>query len=287
VRFGISSHLYHEQRLSREHLLEIAEFGFTEVELFATMGHLDYHDPAALDRVGGWLKEAGLQLHSVHAPIVEHVTAGQWGPALSTAAAAEAARAKALAEAVAAAEIARRIPYRYLVVHLGIPTEWASGPEDNSRAAAERSIEALCATAAPLGVQVAVEVIPNRISEAEQLVRMLEEDLELPSPGAGICLDLGHAFMMGDLADAIEIVGGELVTTHVHDNRGKQDEHLVPFEGRIDWPTALMSLQKVGYEGTILFELANTSSPRAVLQKTVEVRKRFEDILAAPLSLEP
>ena len=66
----------------------------------------------------------------------------------------------------------------------------------------------------------------------------------------------------------------------MHDNRGKADDHLVPFDGRIDWPTALMSLQKVGYDGLIMFELANTGRPRDVLQKSVEVRKRFEEILA-------
>jgi len=108
---------------------------------------------------------------------------------------------------------------------------------------------------------------------------MLEEELELPSPGAGICLDMGHAYLMGDLADAIEIVSGDLVTTHVHDNRGKGDDHLVPFEGTINWPTAMMSLQKVGYEGTVLLELANTSTPRQVLEKSVAARKRLAAIV--------
>ena len=91
---------------------------------------------------------------------------------------------------------------------------------------------------------------------------------------------MGHAFLMGDLTDAIEIVSGELMTTHVHDNRGRSDDHLVPFDGMIDWPTALMSLEKVGYEGLIMFELANTSTPREVLEKTLDVRRRFEEIVA-------
>jgi sugar phosphate isomerase/epimerase len=108
---------------------------------------------------------------------------------------------------------------------------------------------------------------------------LVEEELELDPPGVGICLDTGHAFLMGDLVDAIEVVSGELMTTHVHDNRGKSDDHLVPFDGNIDWPAALMSMEKVGYEGLILFELANTSTPRAVLEKTVGVRHRFEEIL--------
>ena len=279
MRFGISTHLYHEHRLGPEHLLELAEFGFRDIELFATVGHFDYHDAAAIERLSGWLSDAGLALHSVHAPIVEHRRNGQWGPPLSTAAATEDARRKAVQETTASLAIARRIPFKFLVVHLGVPEAAAPGGQDNSRTASQRSLHEISAAAEEVGVQVAVEVIPNKLSEAEALVRLIEDELELPATGPGICLDLGHAFLMGDLADAIEIVSGELVTTHVHDNRGKDDDHLVPFDGRIDWPTALMSMQKVGYEGLYLFELANTSTPRAVLEKTLEVRRRFEAIV--------
>ena len=44
--------------------------------------------------------------------------------------------------------------------------------------------------------------------------------------------------MQGDVIDAIETLSGLLVATHVHDNHGRRDEHLAPFEGTIDWPGA-------------------------------------------------
>jgi sugar phosphate isomerase/epimerase len=69
------------------------------------------------------------------------------------------------------------------------------------------------------------------------------------------------------------------VTTHVHDNRGIVDEHLVPFEGAIDWPAALMTIQKVGYEGTLLFEVRNSGDAEAVLARTSAARRQFERIL--------
>ncbi len=280
MRFGISTHLYHEQALGREHLTELADFGFRHIELFATLGHFDYHSAAAIEALAGWLRDAKLELHSVHAPIVERVAGGEWGAPLSTAAAADDARRRAVRESLAALEIARTIPYKYLVVHLGVPDDLKPAADANARLAAQRSITEIAEAAAPLGVQVAVEVIPNKLSDAQALVRLVEEDLELDARVVGICLDMGHAFLMGDLADAIEVVSGELMTTHVHDNRGTKDDHLVPFDGKIDWPTALMSLEKVGYEGLIMFELANTSTPRGVLEKTVGVRRRFEEILA-------
>ena len=127
------------------------------------------------------------------------------------------------------------------------------------------------------GVQLALEVIPNSLSSAESLVAFIEEDLE--GADVGICLDVGHAFLMGDLGDAIETCSGHLVTTHLHDNRGKTDDHLTPGEGGINWPTTLMSLQKIGYDGTWLFEVANTSTPIAVLERTDKARRKFEALL--------
>ena len=86
-QFGLSTHLYHSYRLTREHLLEMASFGFDTVELFATRTHFDYHNPATVADLQQWLAEAGLELHAVHAPIGESFTADRWGPPLTLASA--------------------------------------------------------------------------------------------------------------------------------------------------------------------------------------------------------
>jgi sugar phosphate isomerase/epimerase len=280
-QFGVSSHLYHAQRLSREHLLEIAAHGFEAVELFATRTHFDYHSPAAVADLQQWIAEAGLVLHSVHAPIAESFVGGRRGPALSLASADNDARARAAAEAEHALHIARRIPVAVLVVHVGLPRtqprdEPSVGPGD-TRAAARRSIEALQRAAQPLGVRVALEVIPNELSRAGSLVHFVEDDLE--GSTVGICLDFGHAHLDGDLVDAIETVSEHVIATHVHDNRGRTDDHLLPFEGTIDWPAALTAMQKVGYEGTLMLEIAPQSSPKETLKKAQTVRQRMERLI--------
>jgi sugar phosphate isomerase/epimerase len=274
VRFGISTQLYHSQRLAREHLVEIAAHGFDAVELVATRSHFDYHDAAAIDGLVTWLTEAGLRLHSIHAPFAERFEHGRWESAYSNASRQAAVRERAVREAAAAVEIARRVPVGFLVVHLGLPDSQVIPAGDNDRQAGCRSLEQLTALAAPLGVRVAVEVIPNALSTPDALVRLLEHDADLPQ--AGVCLDLGHAFLMGDPAEAVETLSGHVVTTHVHDNRGTSDDHLVPFEGGIDWPTALMALNKIGYEGTMMLELANTSTATAVLKHARAACARLE-----------
>ncbi|MEP6918962.1 MAG: TIM barrel protein, partial [Acidobacteriota bacterium] len=99
---------------------------------------------------------------------------------------------------------------------------------------------------------------------------------------AGICLDFGHAHLVGDVADAVEMAAEHLIATHVHDNHRKSDEHLAPYKGTINWDMALMTMQKIGYEGIYLLELANSGSPRAVLEDARLARARFESTLAHP-----
>ena len=54
-QFGISTHLFHNHRLIRDHLVHIAAHGFECVELFATRSHIDYRDDAAVAELAEWL----------------------------------------------------------------------------------------------------------------------------------------------------------------------------------------------------------------------------------------
>lgn len=273
-RFGFSTHLFHDARLTREHLVHVAAHGFEALELFATRSHFDYRSDAAIDQLGEWLSDTRLTLHSVHAPIMEAMRHGQWVGPLSTAAGDESRRRAAVDEVRAALALARRLPYHYLVLHLGVPAA-AAGPGDNQPEAARRSLEEIVGLADAVGVGVAVEVIPNPLSGADALVRLIEEQID--GLDVGVCLDYGHAHLMGDLGEAIEALSGHLWTTHVHDNGGRRDDHLVPYAGSIDWDMAMMATQKIGYDGVVLFEVESAGGdPVDVLQRASRARTRLE-----------
>ena len=282
----MSTHLYHGQRLSRDHLLEIAAHGFELVELFATRSHFDYHNPAAVADLQQWLAEAGLELRSIHAPVAERYVGGRWSGTLSIASVDPDARARAVGEAERALHIARRLAVPVLVAHLGVPRYQPRDPEigpQDTRAAARRSIEELMRLAQPLGVRVAVEVLPNELSRAGSLVHFVEEDVKLDDVAeeAGICLDFGHAHLDGDVVEAIETVSEHLIATHVHDNAGRSDDHLLPFDGTIDWPSALTAVQKIGYEGPLMLEINARGTTRETLARARQVRQKMEQFLAA------
>ena len=63
----------------------MAGYGFEAIELFATRTHFDYHDPAAIAELAQWLKDTGLRLHSIHAPITDRFGEGAKSTSFSTA----------------------------------------------------------------------------------------------------------------------------------------------------------------------------------------------------------
>jgi sugar phosphate isomerase/epimerase len=277
--FAVSTHLFHGQRLNRDHLREVGAAGFPAVELFATRTHFDYHSDSSVADLQQWLADAGgLGLTSVHAPVSESFGAGRFGPPLNLASPDADHREHALEEATRALHVARRLPFVTLVVHIGM--ERSGQPAvagENSREGARRSVSALAESAAPLGVGIAVELIGNELSGPEPLVHFVEDVVD--AGAASICLDLGHAHVGGDVVDAIETVSEHIAIVHAHDNRGRRDEHLPPFDGTIDWPSAMTALQKVGYDGPVVIEALPQGSTRETLARMSAARRRLEKLL--------
>ena len=264
--FSVSTYLYRERRLLREHFTEIAAYGFGGVELFAQRFHVDYHNVAVVADVQQWLTSAGLQLTSVHAPVMD----------ISLASANAAERDAAVAEAERALHIGRRIPFTTFVIHLGrARTDAVRG--GTNRDAARRSIELLAKAADPLGIRIAVEVIPNDLSRAASLTHLLDDGVD--AANVGICLDTGHARLEGDVAEAIETASGHLLAVDLHDTRGRSDDHLVPFDGAIDWALTLTAIRKVGYDGPMTFELSTRGPTKDTLARARTARVRMDALL--------
>jgi sugar phosphate isomerase/epimerase len=288
VTFGLSTHLFHGQRLARPHLETIKSHGFDLVEVFATRTHFDYRDRSRVAELRGWLRDLGLAAGSMHAPICDAFRGGQWGRAFSNASSSAASRQEAIDETTAALDAARGLGCAFAVLHLGLPRGQKIPPGDNDPSAMRKSLEAIAQAAAASGVRLAIEVIPNELSTPAALADLLGGDLEIGD--TGICLDFGHAHMLSGTVEAAEILAGHLVTTHLHDNNGRSDDHLVPFAGTIDWPTTLMAMRKVGYAGPLVFEVADQGDAASVLTRTVGARRRLQailDDLARPLDFQP
>jgi sugar phosphate isomerase/epimerase len=286
MRFALSTHLFHGERLTRTHLETAKSHGFVDLEVFATRTHFDYADAGEVERLGHWLNELGMSARSMHAPICTAFSGGRWGRAFSNAAGDKTRRREAVAETALAIAAAQRLGSGLLVVHLGLPRGQDIPAGDHDRHAVRRSLEELQEAAAQSNVRLALEVIPNHLSDPAALLEWLEGDLEVD---AGVCLDFGHAHLMGGAPEAAEALAGHVTTTHVHDNRGTSDDHLVPFAGTIDWPATLTAMWKIGFNGRLVFEVADAGDVAGVLHRAVGARTRLQGILddlSAPFGFE-
>ena len=273
--FAISTYLFHPHRLDREDLVHVAAHGFGAIELYALRSHFDYGDPVAVAELAEWLDDTRLELAAVHAPIALRADDAALHDVCSIASANAERRARAVDEIRQTLELASVLPFRQLVVHVGVPAGDDAGG-DNDTAAARRSLEQLVPMAEARGVELALEVMTNHLSTPDALVELVEDVLD--TPAAGVCLDVGHARLLGDPVDAIEAASGHIIAAHVHDTRGARDEHLVPYDGSIDWTRTLLAFQKVGYTGPWTFELA-PGPTAAILVKAAQARQRFEQRL--------
>ena len=190
MKFGLSTHLFHGERLTRAHMETIRANGFELVEIFATRTHLDYHDLRQVENLREWLDEFGLRASSVHGPICESFTHGVWGRSYSNASTQPARRDEAIAETQVAFEAARRLGASSVVVHLGLPRFQEVTADDNDPGAVRRSLDVLAEASAATGVRLALEVMPNFLSTPEALLDLLEEEQKPPAPVAHrICPD--------------------------------------------------------------------------------------------------
>ena len=107
------------------------------------------------------------------------------------------------------------------------------------------------------GVTICFENMPMTgltIAPPAETLRFIRE---IDDPDFRMCLDTGHVHVRGvNIADAIRIAGKEyLRVMHVHDNHGEKDEHLVPFDGTIDWKAFREALEEIGFDGVVSFEV--------------------------------
>ena len=100
------------------------------------------------------------------------------------------------------------------------------------------------------------EVICDSVcSHAEEFCRYADD---LNSPWITVCLDIGHCAVVGDdPANMIFKLGNRIEALHVHDNRYKNDDHMIPYAGKLDWHSITSALAKVGYSGDFTFETDN------------------------------
>jgi hypothetical protein len=261
----ISTHVHLRERLHPGILERLAGGGVAGIEIFAMRGHFDYGNARQVREIASWFgSQEGLVAQSMHAPMF---VSEDWrrfdSPPLNIAGRDRKERIEAMDEIKRAMEAAEAIPFRFLVLHVGVAGERF---DEHKFEGALTSIEHLRAFAKPLGMQLLLENIPNELSAPEQLVKLIQT---LRYDDIGVCLDLGHAHLGTGVEAAIETLKPWIRSVHVHDNHGMKDEHLWPGEGTIDFQRTMEMLRTAPQAPALVLEIEGDPEGNPGYGKTV------------------
>ncbi len=276
MKVGLSTHLFVNQRLSSHILDQIVSAGFRQIEIFAARQHLDYTNENHVRDVARWFSDHGLTLHSLHSPLFSDFDWGRSGGLpISLAYLEKRRRMDSMDEIKRAIAVAERLPFRFLITHLGLPEDEYNL---NRFDAAFSSLEHLKIFAKDRGVAILLENMPGDLSSPgrlEEFVRYTRLDVK-------VCFDTGHAHLNGSVPEGLNQLKPLIAMVHLHDNRGETDDHLFPFEGTIDWGPVIEALHTLDGGVPGLLEPRDSGPSAKPLSQVSEVIKKIRDSSPAP-----
>lgn len=254
IKTGITSESYCDFPDERKGLLEIREDGYDCIDYSGitaedypvfSLGDQDYKNYLA--DLGAFTKSIGLEIYQAH---------GLW-PSDDTSAEKRSRNIELYKRQIEGCSF---LGCQRLVVHPVRPFGWEK--DTDHEFTFQENIKmwsSLIPTAKDFGVMICVENLPFDFadcfgSHTENIRKIIDA---IDSPYVRICLDTGHANIMGEnISESVLICGDKLEALHVHDNGGGSynDRHYPPYYGNIDWDGFSKALGDIGFKGCISLE---------------------------------
>ena len=272
-RLGYNTNGFAHHRLP-EVLELLAELGYEAVSITPDVGQLDPFrtNGDEVASVRGLAEELGLELtvetgarylldpRAKHRPtLLEHD---------------HAARARRIDFLVRCVDLAADLGASTVALWSGAVPEGAGSSDEVLWQRLVEGLMPVLARAHGHGVQLAFEPEPGMFVERPEGYGSLVERLGSAGDELGLCLDLGHCVVTGDLpiADVIRRLAPRLVLVQLDDCRRGEHVHRMFGEGELDLPAALGALLETGFDGVAAVELARDShrapeAAREALQK--------------------
>ena len=272
----LSTHLIVQHRLTTVWLDRIRQAGIPAVEIFCARQHLDHRSRSQVNELAFWFRDSQLQLHSVHSPMYTDDCWGKTGPqaTITITELSKPRRLEMVDEIKRAIEISERIPFKYLIQHVGVGgEEWT----EHKMEAAFTALEEISLFAKHRGARVLVENIPNGLSSAKRL----QHFREYTHLDVDYCFDVGHANLNEGVQSAFEVLGERIRSTHIHDNNGTDDIHLFPLlaaGGTVNWKQTMDLLRSRPGQYPLLLELKEAPEFPNPIEAAVEVFNKLESL---------
>ncbi|HBA55667.1 MAG TPA: hypothetical protein DCZ04_14760 [Syntrophorhabdus aromaticivorans] len=270
MKFGFSTFFFTRKPI-REVIDEMISHNMRAIELSLEIPHIDGMDEDFAAKMTA-LRKDGIEL-SIHAPFLE-VNSGSSHKEI---------RRFSRKRTRMAVDTAHEIGCTPVVLHPGY-TFWMDKVEEateRARAYFMRELKDTVSYAQKKNVKIALEQVPMPFFFFYDLPQF--QELHQAIPDLGMTLDIGHAYLTkrikknddpeGAIIEDLKEIGVEHVLhVHLHNNKGKRDDHLI-LDGDIDIRRIMRFLEGEGYTGKVIIgshEMERLGIP-VVLEKLKEL----------------
>lgn len=112
------------------------------------------------------------------------------------------------------------------------------------------AVQACTGIARDAGLRLCLEPrVGELVSNTDALLRLLNH---IGDPAFGVVLDTGHLHAQKEILPlSVEKLGSRIFYVHASDNDGRDNEHLAPGRGTVDWEELVRGLHRHGFDGYV------------------------------------
>jgi len=248
--FGISTIITNDTDVfSCVELIKTSSFKFVEIR--CEKEHFDYEDNGEIKKLKNILKKNNIYGVSLHPPVwVDIAIEDEW------------TRMKSTREVEKVILIAKRLNIPRVILH--------PGKSAGNMKKASLSIKEILDFADEWNVQIILEnTFPDDFGSRPKDLQIITDKFDIP-----VCIDTSHASTKGNKLDKFfEIFEGKIKHFHLSDSRMKNgDDHLIPYEGKINWEPVLRILHT--YDGFAVFEIPPEEGPH-IIEKLEKIKNEW------------
>jgi sugar phosphate isomerase/epimerase len=234
----------------------IRDAGFSHVSLGARVEHSDYLTDQGQRSIGKLLGENDLAVCSLHTPFGKDVDISS--PVDEIARNTIAVYRKCI-------DAATVLGARTVIFH---PTAYMQfGDLDHRKTRIVDNVRVLLDYVSQTPVSLAVE--NDIFAQTNEVLTFSLEAID--DPRYGLCYDSSHDNLVTKPLVLLKDYGRRLLTTHISDNRGKDDDHMLPYEGSFHWNDFCRVFSNLHFKGVFLLEVemreSGFTTPREFLKE--------------------
>lgn len=120
--------------------------------------------------------------------------------------------------------------------------------------------------ASDLGLEIAIELEPFKLSLVNNIASMVRFLDEVNHPAVAANIDVSHMLLSGTPAEELRKLKGKAIHVHISDCDGKVHGDLPPGRGVVNFPPYLEEIKKLNLKGAISIELEYSPQPDKIVE---------------------